>query len=398
MNSEIRHRGHREHRERRSFIALLSLCSLCPLWLTCIAVAGDVLVREVNDYVFGGYAGDFTSPPHADGNPKRAVIVSWSDHPYRLVFSHEASYCPWLEFPSGAAACFQFFEGNDGWAELFNQRGRLEKNSFIEIVESGPKRVHIRWTYFGVNLDSGKRAYRATEDFYAYPNGLVLRRQSYRTLMPGDPHGYAREPIELIGVCPVGKTWADVLRDGQATAERHALSVIDAFSDAHYEVFWSPDGKHRREGSAWKDLDDARGVALILPLRDKLAFCAFGDASGFPHERTKLKEHTFADTGGSNWGTSSWDHWPIGWLNSQGHPVDAESSKKYPSHFSPMGMDFFAMGNEEVEGGVYWSLCGTADSEERIRAVVRQWLEGGAARVMDPSSAAGLPPTQAQSR
>ena len=70
--------------------------------LTVTAAGADVTVREVSDYVFGGYAGDFKSPPHADGNPKRAVIVSWSDRSYRLVFSHEASYCPWLEFPSGA--------------------------------------------------------------------------------------------------------------------------------------------------------------------------------------------------------------------------------------------------------------------------------------------------------
>ena len=30
--------------------------------------------------------------------------------------------------------------------------------------------------------------------------------------MPGNHHGYAREPIEMIGMCPVGKLWKDVLR------------------------------------------------------------------------------------------------------------------------------------------------------------------------------------------
>jgi hypothetical protein len=206
--------------------------------------------------------------------------------------------------------------------------------------------------------------------------------------MPNDPHGYAREPIELIGLCPVGKTPFDVLRDG------HALSVIDAFSDAHYDVFWSRDGPrhHRREGNPWKDLDDARGVALILPLKDALAFTAFGDGSGFGHDFTRIKEHTHKDTGGNGWGSQSWDHWPIGWLNSQGHEVDAESAKIYPSHFSPAGMDFFARRNEEVERGVYYSLCGAAENQQQIRAIVRRWLEGD----MTPENAAKLPPIDAQ--
>ena len=32
---------------------------------------------EVSDYVFGNYKGDFPSPPHADQNPKKAIIIVW---------------------------------------------------------------------------------------------------------------------------------------------------------------------------------------------------------------------------------------------------------------------------------------------------------------------------------
>src|SRR4051794_13025922 len=56
-----------------------------------------VSVREADDYVFGGYQGEFQSPPSADGNPRRAVIVEWAGKPWRLVFSHDASYCPFIE-------------------------------------------------------------------------------------------------------------------------------------------------------------------------------------------------------------------------------------------------------------------------------------------------------------
>ncbi|MDQ3439173.1 MAG: hypothetical protein M3478_02345, partial [Planctomycetota bacterium] len=60
--------------------------------------APGVWVHEISDYVFGNYAGTFTSPPQADGNPRKAFVVTWHDRPYRFVFSHEGSYCPWFEF------------------------------------------------------------------------------------------------------------------------------------------------------------------------------------------------------------------------------------------------------------------------------------------------------------
>src|SRR4029079_11865119 len=135
-----------------------------------------------------------------------------------------------------------------------------------------------------------------------------------------------------------------------------------------------------RRGATWKDLDDSPGVVLALPLRGGAPFVAFGDASGFPHDKTRIKDHSYADTGGMGWVSSSWDHWPIGWLNSQAHVFDAASLASYPNHFSPAGMDFFAMSNEEAERGAYYSLCGVApgDDLEPVRTLSRRWLEQGA--------------------
>jgi len=355
---------------------------------------------EVSDYVFGNYQGKFPSPPHADLNPKKAFVIFWKDFPFRFVFSHEGSYCPWFEFPSGAAACYQFFEGNDGWAELFNDWGRQERNSFVDILERGPKRVWIRWTYFGVNLRTGQPAYRATDDFWAYPNGLVLRRQMYQTLIPKQHIGYTREPIELIGMCPVGQRWFDVLKKDPASEERHALAVLDAYSDKRYDVFWKPkpgtlwDSTHRRAGCRWEELDDSAGVALILPMAEGSPFCIFGDASGFRHDYTRIKEHTHKDTGGIGWGSSCWDHWPIGWQNSQGHVVDENSLKLYPNHFSPAGMDFFALSNRASEQGIYYSIHGVgSENLEAIRNVAREWLDKGQTGIAHPDSGADLPPT-----
>jgi hypothetical protein len=377
---------------------------ICALWTLALSACASaqttqpvaVTVREVADYVFGNYRGGFTSPPSADGNPRKACIVTWADRPYRFVFSHEGSYCPWFELVDGSGVCFQFFEGNDGWAELFNQFGRMERNSFVEVIDPGPKHVHVRWTYFGVNQDTGERAYRGSEDFYCLPNGLVLRRQSYESLLPKQHHGYAREPIEMIGMCPVGKLWKDVLRRDDPSGEAHALVAMDPFSGDRYDVYWKPkagavwEATPRRAGSSWPAIDDAAGVVLLIPMRAGGVFCAFGGASGFDPKLTRIKEHSHVDTGGLGWVSRSWDHWPIGWLNSQAHLVDAESIKTYPNHFSPAGMDLFAMPNETVAKGTYWSLCGVTQDPERARALARRWLEAGADRVTDIETASKL--------
>ncbi len=359
---------------------------------------GDVSIAEVSDYIFGGYTGDFPSPPHADGNPKRAFVIRWKKFPFRFVFAHEGSYCPWFEFPDGSGMCFQFFEGNDGWAELFNNFGRQEKNSFVEILETGPKRVHVRWTYFGVNQNDGARAYHATENFWAFPNGHVLRQQSFVSLMPGDHRGYAREPIEIIGMCPKGKLCFDILQRDKITGETHALAMLDAFSTNRYDIFWQRktntflESTPRQTGCDWKLIDDSPGIAFTVPFHEGTPFCIFGDASGFRHDFTKIKEHSFK--GGQEWVSLSWDHWPIGWLNSQANPVNEESLKKYPNHFSPAGMDFFALPNEKVERQEYYSLIGIGgENAESIRKLARRWLDLGETQISDLEKVAKLPAT-----
>jgi hypothetical protein len=98
-----------------------------PITLAELAkrTTSGVSALEVNDYAPGHYTGSLKpSPPHADGNPKKSVVIFLKDHSHRFIFCHEASYCPFLELPNGAAMCNQFFEGNLGNAELFNNPGR----------------------------------------------------------------------------------------------------------------------------------------------------------------------------------------------------------------------------------------------------------------------------------
>jgi hypothetical protein len=65
--------------------------------------------------------------------------------------------------------------------------------------------------------------------------------------------------------------------------------------------------------------------------------------------------------------------------------VSQETLGRYPNHFSPAGMDFFALPNEECERGVYYSLIGVGGVNlESIRKVAKQWLP-------EPRTAARLP-------
>jgi len=195
----------------------------------------------VNDYAPGHYKGPLTpSPPHADINAKKAVVVFWKDRAERFIFSHEASYCPVLELPSGAAMCNQFFEGNLGDAELFNNMGRRERNSFVDIIESGPRRAWVRWTYFCVNMkDDAQSRLRGTEDYFAYPNGLILRRMSYESLMPGDIVGYSTDPVELFGVGPVGSTIKGLFPRDAEHGDCLVHTVLGLYSDLRYDIFWT---------------------------------------------------------------------------------------------------------------------------------------------------------------
>jgi hypothetical protein len=367
-----------------------------------------VAAIEVSDYAPGGYQGALSpSPPHADINAKRAVIVSWERAKHRLVFCHEASYDPWMELPSGVALCNQFFEGNNGWAELFNNNGRRERNSFVDVVQSGPERVWVRWNYFCVNKDDDSRpALRGTEDYITHANGLVWRRLTYSTLMAGRPEGYSWQPIDFFAVAPSGTTWSDLFERDDQVGDYHVASAIAAASDLRYDIYWADGREPRRKGDKQVLLDIAHssGFAMVIPFKAGCLFTIMGTASGFPAEKSQIVDHSFTDTGGWGWGARRWDHWPIGWVNAQAH--EYKPGSPYPYHFGPFShyivnkpiedarrdypieardMDL----NRWSERHVYYTLTGVGRDLESIRRLAAQWLGKGHA-CANPQSVANL--------
>jgi hypothetical protein len=355
---------------------------------------------EVKDYAPGHYTGALSpSPPHADLNPKKAVVVFWKDPSLRFVFSHEASYCPWLELTNGAGMCNQFFEGNLGDAELFNNEGRKERNSFVDIIQSGPQRVWVRWTYFCVsqNEKDTRPRLRGTEDYFAYPNGLVLRRMTYESLMPNEVSGYSTQPVELFGVLPAGSLFRDLFPRDAEHGDYNVLSALDLYSDKRYDIYWDEKGNVRRRGNdaTLVDIWKSPGCALVMPFRQKFLFAVLGTASGFPPENNRLVDHcTPGAQGGAGWGTGLWDHWPIGWLNSQtsywkpGSPF-AYSYGSIGQFFVPDGKplisfwrDYSAYCNDMefnrwTEHHVFYVLLGSAKDWATIRRIGRNWLDQG---------------------
>ncbi len=375
--------------------------------LAAMKVKGITAV-EVNDYVAGRFKGELSpSPPHADMNPKKAIVVVWERGTHRLVFSHESSYDPCLELPNGVAMCNQFFEGNDGWAELFNNNGRKERNSFVDIVESGPRRVWVRWNYLCVNQDDDSHpALRGTEDYIAYANGLVWRRLTYVSLMPEKSLGYSWQPIDFFALAPTGTTWQDLFPRDQQHGDYHVGSVLDVYSAKRYDKYWDDEGKPRRNGDAQLllDISHSPGFAMVLPFKAGLLFTVIGASSGFPREKSQVVDHSYDDTGGWGWGAARWDHWPIGWLNSQTN--DYKPGSPYPYSFGPFShyivnhpirnpkQDYPAESrdmdlNRWSERHVYYTLTGVGRDLEAIRRLGRQWLDKGAG-CANPGSIATL--------
>ena len=72
---------------------------------------------------------------------------------------------------------------------------------------------------------------------------------------------------------------------------------------------------------------------MVMPFKEGFLFTILGASSGFPSEKSQIVDHSFNDTGGWGWGSARWDHWPVGWLNSQTH--DYKPGSPYPYSFGP---------------------------------------------------------------
>ena len=362
---------------------------------------------EVNDYVFGNYKGPLTpDPPHADQNPKKAIIVVWESQPNKFVFWHEASYSPYFELPSGAGPDFQFWESNFG-GELFNQYGRMEEHSFVDIIESGPQRVWIRWTYLDVDEKGNPPVLRGTDDFVSYANGIVWRRQAYQTFYPNRDDAQCASSLDFFSAIPAGVHYSELLPKNEQNGDYQVAAFLDVYSSKQYNVYWDKTDRTkgpyyaRRTGAEWfLDIERSKGKAAVQTFRDGLAYCAFGDASGYLADHVQLWDNSHPDTSPCNWGNLKWHNWPIGWINSGGTNANDKDIETMPYCICPVSMclvtkpfpmnaearkwdnivkDWHDKGQERWVGGrVFYCLHGVEQDFRTVRQVSRRWLDKGA--------------------
>jgi len=249
-------------------------------------------------------------------------------------------------------------------------------------------------------------ALRGTEDYVAYPNGLVWRRLTYESLKPDRPAGYSWQPVDFFSPVRNGLTWADVFTRDTDHGDYFVGSVIDGYSNKRYDKFWDDAGNPRRNGNAelLLEISRSRGLAMVVSFRAGHLFTILGPASGFPSDKSQAVDHSFQDTGGWGWGAVRWDHWPVGWLNSQDHVAQAGSPSPY--HFAPFShyvvnkplrdakVDYpRAVANMKLNRWsgrhVYYTLTGVRSDMESIRKLIREWLDPGE-NCASPDSVAGL--------
>ena len=96
----------------------------------------------------------------------------------------------------------------------------------------------MKWNYFCVNKeDDSQPALRGTEDYVAFPNGLVWRRLTYSTLQPEKPEGYSWQPIDFFALAPAGTEWKDLFPVDELHGDYLVGWVLDAYSAKRYDVF-----------------------------------------------------------------------------------------------------------------------------------------------------------------
>lgn len=314
---------------------------------------GTVKLEEVDDYVIPSYNG----PLYADNNPKRAVIASWPGSNARFIFWHESAYEPHWEFPNGAGMKYQFFEGAHGSGELLNKYGRMDKNSYPEIIQDDPKLGIVKWWYYDVNMDTGERAAYAEEYFYFFPNGLILREQELQW-------GNSFEPMEFIMINPAKKPWwTTVTKEGD---NYHMSTAMDIYKGLNRE-HWATPGGGLNDANCWASgaseaqMEAATGMLFRSHYKDYVdPFIMYGNNSFVVND--DIKELC-------SWKYPHFVHGNIGWINSEWKKATQEELDTYPTCTPLLGT------NHDGKGPYYW-LIGARDATNSVLADIgKEWLE-----------------------
>jgi len=319
--------------------------------LVCYAsTTSEVYATIDENYRFGDYTGLLTpSPPHADNNPARAVVVTWNDKPYKFVFWHEAAYTPFWELSDGSGLTCQYFEGEgDTEGDLWCPHGRKESVSNVALLENGPNRVHVRWWY-------NPGSVTAQEDYYFYPNGLCWRKMKV-------VGGESNECFEMMIMNRVGDYYRDNV-PGPENGIYKLVTMLDVYSFKKRE-YWDDKSK---TGASKSEIEDAAAKVFRVHLNDLDPFAIYGDGiTAFIGTDDKIVEI---------WDSWAYKHhftcWPIGWSWSTSEDGGFGT---YPSVVCPIGLDS-ARYSHAGDSPMVW-LFGVSDApDDELRELAKAFVE-----------------------
>ena len=253
--------------------------------------------------------GAFSSLRFEDGwKPELNDVVVWLPGGARYVFWRGSSYIPFWAGRYNTGACYE-------WAEIISRppdavdcvEPLMDKElryGAVEIIESTPARVHVRWRYQSTDLLYKVWGDSVVEDYYFYPDGYGTRVVS----LQADPKT-EYELSEFIILTPQGTYPFDVLPE----------NLVDIlFLDGRTHVFRSPNLDENRVERAMP-ADGPAAYRLRLNKKERLSAIYFN-----PNE-TRLPPVVFAPffDGGQMVTPCYWgSHWPLARGNATGSRID----------------------------------------------------------------------------
>ena len=337
-----------------------------PQPITMAELAGKkiegVEAVEVSDYAPAGYKGELKpSPPHADFNPQEGGHHRLGQAPATLRLQPRGQLLSLVGIAQRRRAVQPVLRVNEG-GDLFSDTGRRERNSFVDVIQSGPDRAWVRWNYFCV---SPRRRHPPE-----HPRHRGLHRLSQRAgVAAADlPHHDARRNRRAtVGSRSTSlpprrraREWKDLFpRDPRARRLQRGRGPGRLLGQDLPRLLGRSRARPRRVGDAellWQ-ISKSKGFAMVMPFKAGHLFVVLGQSSGFParkepDRRSQLRRHRRLGLG-----LGRWDHWPVGWLNSQSH--DYQPGSPYPYHFCPVLALHGQQADRRLPQRVSRHACGT---------------------------------------
>lgn len=286
------------------------------------------------------------------------VVVTFDDHPFRLVYWHGMSYYPVWYAENGIGVSHKAPEtsGPKGTYEAMNDRQC--RSSYVRIIENNRARVKIQWRNAPLN-----RSYEEAhvnpltgwgewvDDYYTiYPDGVAVREYKIYCPLINQNHGFGQALI----IVPPGLAPADAL-EIEAASEANLAGEESILS-------WAtgiPTGSRIENASI-------EVFNLKAPAKPFLIFSPKTGNSGW-------------EGNGRPWPFCffHWDHWPAEQIPSDGRQSFVIDGR--PSHTSIDNPEFHITPEKDGRSGVtftFTALIGmcVAKSAGQLAPLARSWL------------------------